>query len=150
MACPYFRPTSPLSLSAWPGKLRPPLGAPYAGECCARDGEAHRPPREVLLEACNLGYAGGSCPRFPADAAAEAVRFSLRSDDGEVIELAYARERDHRPERCGGLRYDLRRKRWSGLGRDELLARQAEAYLHSYLRWKKGPEGRAQSRAAGR
>ena len=154
MACPYFRPRGPLPWSKWPGKLRPPLGDLYGGECRVR-GEPFSPSEQLVVNCCNMGYAGAECSRFPNDEGPEAVRFGVAGDDGRTVEIAYVVERGHLPIRHGTLRYCRDSSTWSGLnvdilnvdGRkaDTLLARQAEACLASYLRSKGGESGLAVS-----
>ena len=150
MACPYFRPRGPLPWSKWPGKLRPPLGDLYGGECRVR-GEPFSPSEQLLVNCCNMGYAGAECSRFPNDEGPEAVRFGVAGDDGRTVEIAYVVERGHLPIRHGTLRYCRDSSTWSGLNADilnvdginaeTLLARQAEACLASYLRSKGGESG---------
>ncbi len=140
MACPYFSPSKPLPWSKWPGKLRPPLGELYGGECHART-EPFLPSERLLVDCCNLGYAGTECNRFPNGEGPDAVRFGLSADDGRTVELAYVVERVHLPLRHGTLRYCRATNTWGeldgdGLNSDRLLARQAEAYLAGYLRSK--------------
>ena len=154
MACPYFRPRGPLPWSKWPGKLRPPLGDLYGGECQVR-GEPFSPSEQLLVNCCNMGYAGAECSRFPSGEGPEAVRFGVAEDDGRTVEIAYVVERGHLPVRHGTLRYCRDSSTWSGLNADilnadglnaeTLLARQAEACLASYLRSKGGESGLAAS-----
>ncbi len=80
---------------------------------------------------CNLGYARGRCARFPGDAEADAVRFSLAGDRAGVLSLRFAVERGHLPLAHGTLVFS------GGKVTPEpapLLRSQAEAYLESYLR----------------
>ena len=169
MACPYFRPRGPLPWSKWPGKLRPPLGDLYGGECRAR-GQPFSPSEQLLVNCCNMGYAGAECSRFPSGEGPEAVRFGVTGDDGRTVEIAYVVERGHLPIRHGKLRYCRDSSTWSGLNVDilnadilnadtlnadilnadglnaeTLLVRQAEACLASYLRSKDGESGLAAS-----
>ena len=64
------------------------------------------------------------------------VRFGLSTDDGRTVVVAYVVERVYLPLRHGTLRYCRATKSWIDLNVDGLLARQAEAYLASYLRSK--------------
>ena len=154
MACPYFRPRGPLPWSKWPGKLRPPLGDLYGGECRVR-GEPFSPSEQLLVNCCNMGYVGAECSRFPSGEGPEAVRFGVTGDDGRTVEIAYVVERGHLPIRHGKLRYCRDSSTWSGLNADilnvdglnaeTLLVRQAEACLASYLRSKGGESGLAAS-----
>ena len=144
MACPYFRPRGPLPWSKWPGKLRPPLGDLYGGECRVR-GEPFSPSEQLLVNCCNMGYAGAECSRFPSGEGPEAVRFGVTGDDGRTVEIAYVVERGNLPIRHGKLRYCRDSSIWSGLNTETLLARQAEACLASYLRSKDGESGLAAS-----
>ena len=134
MACPYFGPTDPLPASTWPGKLRPPLGEPYAGVCRARKGEDFRPGEDFLVDVCNLGYPALTCTRFPRQAGPDAVRFAVMADDGRVVRIAYVVEKGHASYENGFLEYDRAANRWSSRKVQPLLERQAEAYLNSYLR----------------
>ena len=92
LACPCFEPTARLPWSVWPGKFRPPLGAPWEGICRADSNEPYRPAGQLLLNGCNLGYARDSCHRVPAGAP-DAVRFAYA---GQGI-VRWALEADHRP-----------------------------------------------------
>jgi hypothetical protein len=125
MACPYFEPRQRLEDPASP--IPPPLGDYYGGRCVA--GESFEPDPETARDLCNYGYARGRCPRFPGGDGADAVRFTIGSDDETIVVIRYATERDHYPLECGEL----------SLGRaaqacDSILLRQAQAYLESYLR----------------
>jgi hypothetical protein len=77
------------------------------------------PPQATQREVCNCGYARGSCGRFPAGEAADAVRFSLL--DGRLI---YVLEKDHAPIEHGEID-PLTDSR-------EPLASQARAFLASW------------------
>jgi hypothetical protein len=135
MACPYFRPTSPLSWANWQGKLRPPLGEFYGGQCTAR-GDAAFAPTPSLLENCNLGYAAGECPHFPESSGPDVVRFAVSGDESGVIRISYSYEQAHLPRSHGVLEYFCAAESWRDSGAGSLLQQQAKAYLHSYLRWK--------------
>jgi hypothetical protein len=106
------------------------LGRLHRGEC--RAGAAHIPDETELRAWCNFGYARGDCPCFPADAPADAVRFSIAQADDAVITVRYCLERDHRPVQHGTLTF-------RGTARcdpphdDPVISRLAEAYLASYL-----------------
>ena len=134
MACPYFCPTDPLPASTWPGKLRPPLGEPYAGVCRACEGEDFRPGEDFLVDVCNLGYPALTCARFPGGAGPDAVRFSVMADDDRVVRIAYVVEKGHASYENGFLEYDRAANRWRSRKVQPLLQRQADAYLNSYLR----------------
>jgi hypothetical protein len=64
-----------------------------------------------------------------AIAAADSLRFLVRSDDGDSIEVAWAAERNHHPVAVGILRIP----RHPGPPADE-LERQAQACARNYLR----------------
>ncbi len=134
MACPYFRPTKPRPWRDWPGKLRPPLGEAYRGECLA--GAEAFLPADDRLECCNLGYAAGQCPLFPTTKGPDAVRFAIALDRDGLIQINYSIERDHLPFQQGVIEYSCHNERWRGLDTVSLLRFQAEAYVKSYLRWK--------------
>ena len=120
MACPCFEPTDPLPWGAWPGRYRPPLGRPYAGICRSEPDERYEPTKDLLVGACNLGYARRRCDRVP-ETAPDAVRFSLAEADA----VRWAIEREHMPVDCGTARKD------GQSGRGPLLDMQIAAYRRS-------------------
>jgi hypothetical protein len=97
------------------------LGAAYSGVCRSR-AEPLVPSEEHQREFCNCGYARGLCSDFPAEAAADAVRFSAA---GEAGKLVYVFEKDHAPLRHGVLELA------STGGEDALLILQARAFMRS-------------------
>jgi hypothetical protein len=132
--CPYFLPARRLDLGAWVRSPRLPLGDPYAGACHAHPADIVEPPEPRQRELCNCGYARGRCDRFPGDSPADAVRFSITSDDAVHVRLVYIVEKDHAPAEHGALEYALAEARLDGPPTSELLALQARAFLESYLR----------------
>jgi hypothetical protein len=137
MACPYFYPVErhPGDLSAASATL--PLGDAWSGVCRAVAGEPRQPEEAQLRPLCYLGYARGRCDCFPAnDSGPDAVRFTIASDDGASLGLYYVVERDHHPFAHGPLQYARSGNRFLQPPTGEILARQAEAYVESYLRRK--------------
>ena len=121
-----------------------PLGAFWAGVCHAGAAELGPPEEASVRRLCQLGYARDNCSRFPAnDAGADAVRFTISRDDGELLHLHYVLERDHHPYAHGSLEYQRGSARLVQAPQNEIVRRQAEAYITSYLRRK---EQRAESR----
>lgn len=90
MACPFFLPVSKIKETGWTHAPRWPLGGRFRGWCKARS-EAF----EAEGDPCNRGYARGECERFPAEAAADAVRFSAVAEEPQ--KLIYVIERAHVP-----------------------------------------------------
>jgi len=119
MACPFFRPLRRLDSGGWTPAPRLPLGGAWGGECSA-DG-AGEPPEPIQRDLCNSGYARGRCERFPANAIADAVRFSI-TPSGRLI---YILEQDHAPVEHGEIdaAHDPR----------EPLASQARAFMENRL-----------------
>lgn len=121
-----------------------PLGALWAGVCRAGAAELGPPEEASVRRLCQLGYARDNCCRFPAnDAGADAVRFTISRDDGQLLHLHYVLERDHHPYAHGSLEYQRGSARLVRAPQNEIVRRQAEAYITSYLRQK---EQRAGSR----
>lgn len=126
MACPYFIPQVAHPNTddrAW----MLPLGDEWGGACAA--GDAANPPARL----CNLGYARGQCPYFPAGEAADAVRFSIAAIEGAIIRIHYAVEGAHLPIGQG----EIRCRATDGTPVDDggsPLHRQAAAYAASWLR----------------
>jgi len=129
VACPFFLPLAPLESGPWSQywthRPRLPLGEAYAGVCRAIPDSPHAPPDERQRELCNCGYARGLCDRFPAGAAADAVRFSVIAE--EPLRLIYILEKDHAPVSHGELDP-------SGPCADQILVAQARAFAESYAR----------------
>ena len=138
MACPYFFPLQPRGGETDSRTSMLPLGDLWAGECRALPGGGCQPEESAVRPLCNLGYARRECPRFPADSAdADAVRFSIRRDDGRSLHLYYVLERDHHPLAHGPLEYSLSEACFAQPPGETILRRQAEAYVASYLRRKR-------------
>ncbi len=136
MACPYFRPLTPCSGSIDSHHAMLPLGDLWTGVCCADGGHPCRPDDAALKPLCNLGYARGACDRFPPDDGPDAVRFAVRGDDGARLRVYYVLERDHHPFAHGPLNFSLPGGALLSQVPGEALARQAHAYVESYLRRK--------------
>lgn len=138
MSCPYFYPIEPRAGDSDSHAAMLPLGNFWAGVCRALPGEICEPEAEVARSLCHLGYARGQCRRFPADdAGADAVRFTIRRDDGRALHLYYVLERDHHPLAHGPLEYSLAVAAFAAPPADPVVCRQAEAYVASYLRRKR-------------
>jgi len=95
VACPYFRPETPIA--DWPFPPRAPLGQPYDGICSAA---GSRPPASTVRECCNFGYVRGRCPSFPEDARADAHRFTAWESNGG-LRVVWVVERDYQPVEYG-------------------------------------------------
>jgi hypothetical protein len=121
VACPFFSPLRKLEWSTG----RTPLGAIYEGEC-ERRGTGN--PRH-----CNFGYARGSCPDFPDESPADAVRFSVSAKAAGVVNIIWILEKDHAPLHHGFLEYTESTGQFAA----ELsgaLAVQARVFVENYLR----------------
>jgi len=131
MACPYFYPVARFETSTWAIPPRLPLGDPYSCECRA-GAAAFQPEESRVREVCNLGYGRGCCDRFPESATADAVRFHVSKHRGKLIRIQYIFEKDCWPKEHGTLEYAS--AVISEGPDDEVLRRQASAFLESYLR----------------
>jgi hypothetical protein len=124
MACPYFYPVARFESSPWSVPPRLPLGDAFSGECRAPGSSA--PLEEThVREVCNVGYGRGRCDHFPALSAADAIRFHVASDAGELIKIQYVFEKDCWPAGHGEIDF---------AAAPSTLRRQAEAFLESYTR----------------
>jgi hypothetical protein len=138
MSCPYFYPVARLEEDLWAVPPRLPLGDAYTGEC--RAGEVpHQPDPAVMRSLCSCGYARRgtgllTCVRFPQDARADAVRFSVAADEGDGIRLQYIFEKECWPLDHGELRYSISEHAFAAEPADKIVARQAIAFVESYLR----------------
>ncbi len=87
-----------------------------------------------MAELCNMGYARGRCARYPQADAGDAVRFLVAGDRDDFIRIEYVVERNHHPYAHGALEYSRALGRFAGPDAESILARQALAYVTSYLR----------------
>jgi hypothetical protein len=136
MACPYFFPVNPRTVGTNPQHAMLPLGGTWTGCCRAIAGLTCQPDEITLHSLCNLGYARGICSRFPCDDGPDAVRFSISHDDGASLRIYHVVERDHHPFSHGPLEYSLARGAFDAPPENEVICRQANAYVESYLRRK--------------
>jgi hypothetical protein len=135
MACPYFYPIARFETSSWAVPPRLPLGDPYTGECRAEN-TAFLPDETRVRQICNLGYGRGRCDHFPDRAGADAVRFHVASDAGELIRIQYVFERECWPHGHGVFECHATTGKLSSGPDGEILRKQAEAFVESYLRRK--------------
>jgi hypothetical protein len=132
MACPYFYPVEACS-----GSAMLPLGGWWKGDCRAGSQAGTAAADGGSCETnCNLGYARGACPRFPEGEGPDAVRFTVSSHAGASIGIYYVMERDHHPFTHGRLEYSAAVAGFAKPPETAILARQAQAYVESYLRRK--------------
>jgi hypothetical protein len=132
MACPYFYPVARFETNPWSVPPRLPLGDAFSGECRAPGG-SQQPDEARLREVCNLGLGRHSCEQFPKASTADAIRFHVAQDAGELIRIQYIFEKDCWPGERGEFQCSAAGGLSSGLS-DQTLRRQAEAFLASYLR----------------
>ena len=114
-----------------------PLGDWWTGSA-TRPG-APQPPAvpAATLAPCNLGYARGECARFPAGDGPDAVDSQFPATKTPSSASYYVVERDHHPFAHGRLEYSLAAAAFVTPPEAATLARQAQAYVESYLRRKK-------------
>ena len=137
VSCPYFYPVQAQSQDTARTALLP-LGGFWAGVCHAISGQVAPPDEALLRVCCHLGYARGQCARFPTDdAGADAVRFTVSRDNGGSLVLLYVLERNHHPFAHGPMEYSFAAARFVQSPPGEIVCRQAEAYVESYLRRKR-------------
>ncbi|HYL74947.1 MAG TPA: hypothetical protein VEU96_12125 [Bryobacteraceae bacterium] len=133
MACPYFYPLARVETTSWVVPPRLPLGDPFAGECRAGD-SAFQPGEDKVRQICNLGYGRGRCDRFPDAADADAVRFQVSTDGGELIRIQYSYEKDCWPREHGMIECSPAGGVVSSEPANAILRRQAAAFVESYVR----------------
>jgi hypothetical protein len=133
MACPYFFPVARFESSPWSVPPRLPLGDAFAGECRAPNCSG-QPEESRMREVCNVGYGRTVCEQFPPDSSAsDAIRFHIAKDDGKVIQIQYVFERECWPAARGTIESVAAQELALPIA-DEILRRQAEAFLESYIR----------------
>jgi len=139
MACPFFAPQRRLDPGAWTASSQAAFGRPVFGFCHALSGTSFAPPEEHQRELCNRGYARGLCAHFPGSGAADAVRFpspaiaagvcassmfSKRTTPRSLMETLNFRPPIFKPAIF----------RPAAAPADDLLLRQARAFVESYLK----------------
>ena len=132
-------PVSRFGDDLWIVPPRLPLNDAFRGVCRAGEpsnGDAFEPLEKLQRELCNCGYARGWCERFPADSAADAVRFSILDDADGIVRLVYVLEREYAPVEHGIVEYSIPESRPIS-DPSELLAAQARAFLEAYIRNRK-------------
>ncbi len=145
MACPYFYPQERFDEKTWMKHPRLPLGDPYTGVCCVDPMREWRPDMATVRDLCNQGYARQRCTRFPKDAGPDARRFSVITDDENVLKIFYVSERDHAPLDHGDLEFSTSTEQIVSGPDNAMLKQQAVAYVRSYLRRKHQPEEAAKN-----
>lgn len=113
--------------------MRLPLGDLWRGVCRAET-ISYAPDDPTAGDLCNMGYARGRCPRYPQTEAGDAIRFLIGRDQEDLIRIDYVVERDHHPLAHGALEYGRARGDFTASVESTILARQALAYVTSYLR----------------
>lgn len=131
MPCPFFEPRTIVPSTRFMG-VRLPLIDEYSGFCHSQ-GE-----NRIAVDAgprlqCNHGYASGLCPRFPANAASSAMRYSVAGRTAREITLVWLEEQDHSPLRWGSLCYSIAADALSPPDLTPLLQAQALAFCRSFL-----------------
>lgn len=136
MACPYFHAVKARSQTDNSRTAMLPLGDAWEGTCRAVAGTSWEPDEASLISFCNMGYARGCCPRFPASDGPDAVRFTIAGDDALGLHLYYVLERDHHPFAYGPLEFSRADGSFVGPPTSEIAHRLGRAYVESYLRRK--------------
>jgi hypothetical protein len=131
MSCPYFYPLEPRASTAIL-----PLGDRWAGVCRAVPDLSWQPDEAVQARLCNLGYARGTCARFPSGEGPDAVRFTVSRDQGDSLRIYYVLERDHHPFAHGPVECSVASGAFVDPLPGDTISRQALAYVESYLRRK--------------
>lgn len=131
MACPFFVPLEIVNDGSWPHPSRLPLGAGWAGNCCA-SGQELPASREQTQEFCNLGYAT-SCPRLPEGRDWDAIRFSVAHVSPEQVTIRFVCELNHAPVEHGKLIFDLVSENWINAHADARVRTLAACYMQTCL-----------------
>jgi hypothetical protein len=129
MACPYFYPVARFENNPWTVPPRLPLGDAFSGECRA-PGQTTPPDESRLRDVCNMGLGRHGCEQFPTDASSHAIRFHVAKDAGELIQIQYVFEKNCWPGERGSFDWPTH----PDFSPNEILRRQAAAFVQSYLR----------------
>ena len=139
MPCPFFLPLRRVDESGrWEHAPRWPLIDLYFGVCRAPSknvpGEVIEADESIQRDLCNCGYARGRCDRFPDDATADAVRFSVVSEAEGVLRIIWVVEREHVPVEHRELEYSVASGAFVEPPSSDIVLAQARAFVESYLR----------------
>lgn len=93
-----------------------------------------QPEESTLLQFCNMGYARGSCPRFPSVDGPDAARFTISGDDHRAIHVYFVLERNHHPWSHGPLEFSADTAELLTPHGADSIAPLARAYVASYRR----------------
>jgi hypothetical protein len=118
----------------WEHAPRWPLIDLYFGVCRARPGEVIEAEESIQRDLCNCGYARSRCDRFPDEAIADAVRFSVVSEAEEALRIVWVVEQEHSPVEHRELEYSVASGAFVEPPSNEILLAQARAFVESYLR----------------
>ena len=112
-----------------------PLGAEFQGVCEADPANPRQPEAVIRRTVCNSGYGRSCCQDFPADAPADAVRFTPTGvGSGEEVRMVFVLERNHSPVQHGA--FVLRDGRVQGEFPNARLERQAQVFASQCIRTK--------------
>jgi hypothetical protein len=132
--CPFFLPLRRVDESGrWEHAPRWPLIDLYFGVCRAHPGEVIETDEAIQRDLCNCGYARGRCDRFPDDATADAVRFSVVSEAEGVLRIIWVVEREHVPVEHRELEYSVASGAFVEPPSSDIVLAQARAFVESYL-----------------
>ena len=130
LACPFFVPIEIVNDGSWPHPSRLPLGAGWAGNCCASGQELPASDTHIR-EFCNLGYAT-ACPHLPVSRDWDAVRFSVARAGQDQVTIGFVCELAHAPIEHGKLIFDLVSEVWLNAHPDPRVLTLATCYLETY------------------
>lgn len=130
MACPFFQPLQPASRPAHAG-ARLPLIREYDGLCHA--GGAPVPaPADVRFQCCNRGYSGDDCTAFPDSETLSCLRYAIRAESAQMLQVLCIEESEHRPIRWMEAGYDIASGAVEG-DMSAIMRAQAAAFARAYL-----------------
>ena len=112
-----------------------PLGDAWTGSCRATPSAECSPDPLTVQNLCNFGYAREKCGHFAGEGP-DAVRFGIAGDHDGLIRIYWVMEKNHLPFAHGPLEYSCADSAFHTVPVDDCAARQAEAYVASYLRRK--------------
>ncbi len=99
-----------------------------------------QPDETTLRNLCNVGYARKACPRFPKGAGPDAIRFTASSERNGTLQIYYVVEKSQTPLEHGPLEYSVQEARFVEANCGDMIRKQAQAYVESYLRRKHQPQ----------
>ncbi len=132
MPCPLFEPVRAIS-HPQRSNARLPLIEEHDGVCHAAS-YPFAVPSDLRFRCCNHGYSANACQHLPAEEKRSALRYSVVTHTGDVLEVICVEEKDYAPVKWVRMQYVITTGLLEPRIEDACMKAQALAFCQSYLR----------------